>query len=636
MSSYMRIVVKIFVGAVPVALWLGFVVCAAGCRGDEGKGAGHDEIATSSDLPHGDGHSQKRSEGLYRDAPGELRKDASGVPEVDRLIAEARKQYYRYGNIAAADSLGTLAVQQAGMTYQTRVILHALNAWMGMYELGYDHAKALGYAAQAEELVVQTEIQHIVWSTYNNLAQVWNNDRNFEKAIGFAHRSLATAESAGETGLRTLSLLQIGNILHNNNQVIEGFRYYLNALTIAEETREPHLLIACYKTLSSFYDLNKGYEKAISYKMKEIELISARRPVDSVALSWAQVNLEEIYFSCNNMVHEEKLCALIAFAERQQNNFMKQFILAMFRSYLMNSNLFVRLRILYEEKYPVELEYLKQHQPGIYWRLQAIFLELDNLPDSAYACYQRGAEIAGRSGAMVMEANCYIRFGEFLQRIGRDQDAVEKHLRAFELASAAGYFEYSLKAAGALEGLYEQQGNFRDALLFAQRSRALTDSIAKMNRKEEMLTLEIRNAEQIREINLRTETLATQRRNNIQYTFILLLMIAFFVVLVMLGSFKVSATVVRILGFISFIFFFEFIILLADNWIHHVTHGEPLKVLGIKVVLIAFLLPLHHWSEKRVTHYLLNRKLLRFGKSKIVAFLRGLGSTAREIWGRGS
>lgn len=76
------------------------------------------------------------------------------------------------------------------------------------------------------------------------------------------------------------------------------------------------------------------------------------------------------------------------------------------------------------------------------------------------------------------------------------------------------------------------------------------------------------------------------------------------------------------LGFFSFIFLFEFIILLADNSIHHWTHGEPWKILLIKIFLIAFLLPFHHWIEKRVVDYLLNHRLINFSDFSPIGFLK--------------
>ncbi len=578
-----------------------------------------------------DRKSSQKEDACFKDAQGNI---LCGVPEIDRLVAEARVQYYRYGNLAAADSLATLAIQQAGMTYRTSVMLQSLNAFLGMCEQGYDNTKAVNYARQAEELVLKVDMPELVWNTYINFAKVWNSEFSFDNALGFAYKSLAAAESANIRRMKILSLIQIGNILQNSSQTIESLRYFLNALTIAEASKDPDLLTECYETLSLFYEMNKGYDKAINYKMKEIDLINTHKPLDSIALYWAYISLEKINFCCNNKVQEERLEEIIAFAVKQKNNYMKQYVLAMFRSYLMNNNLFQRLRELYIENYPEELTYLSIQQPGVYFRLKAIFMELDNQIDSAYTFYAKAEEIAVQGGSKVMAANALIRFGEFLQRTGRDREATGKYMQAFELASMTGFFEYALKAAKVLEEIHENSGNFREALHFAQLTRSISDSIARMNRKEEILAMEIRNTENIRKMELKEELLSTRRKYNIQYTFILLLILTFFAVLVTIGNFRVSATAVKVLGFISLIFLFEFIILLTDNQIHQITHGEPLKVLAIKVVLISFLLPLHHWTEKKIIYHLLNRKIIKFEKRKLMAIMRNLKTTATEIWGR--
>jgi hypothetical protein len=103
-----------------------------------------------------------------------------------------------------------------------------------------------------------------------------------------------------------------------------------------------------------------------------------------------------------------------------------------------------------------------------------------------------------------------------------------------------------------------------------------------------------------------------------------------FVILIMLGSLKVPEWIIRMLGFFSFIFLFEFIILLADQQIHEITHGEPWKVLLIKIFLIAILLPLHHGIEKRVIAYLLNHRLLDISRFSPVKQFREQVKKMRE------
>lgn len=42
------------------------------------------------------------------------------------------------------------------------------------------------------------------------------------------------------------------------------------------------------------------------------------------------------------------------------------------------------------------------------------------------------------------------------------------------------------------------------------------------------------------------------------------------------------------------------------------THGEPWKILLIKIGVLSILFPLHHWVEEKATHYLINHKLIDF------------------------
>ncbi|HYD21133.1 MAG TPA: hypothetical protein VEB40_06650, partial [Flavipsychrobacter sp.] len=114
------------------------------------------------------------------------------------------------------------------------------------------------------------------------------------------------------------------------------------------------------------------------------------------------------------------------------------------------------------------------------------------------------------------------------------------------------------------------------------------------------------------------------RRYNIQYMGISIVIVLSFIVLAILGSFKVHRVVVKALGFFSFIFFFEFIIMFADHEIHHFTHGEPWKFMLFKIMLIAILLPLHHWLEEKVIHYLVSHRMVDASRMSFSSFFRNL------------
>ncbi|HEY0041413.1 MAG TPA: hypothetical protein VGB71_12150, partial [Flavisolibacter sp.] len=104
------------------------------------------------------------------------------------------------------------------------------------------------------------------------------------------------------------------------------------------------------------------------------------------------------------------------------------------------------------------------------------------------------------------------------------------------------------------------------------------------------------------------------RRRNLQYTGISMATAFLFIVLILFGMFPISKVTIRMLNFFSFICLFEFIILLIDNWLHDVTHGEPLKIWLAKIFVIAILLPLHHTLEHVAINFLSSQKLQQFRK----------------------
>lgn len=563
----------------------------------------------------------------------ETKKDGQSIPaDIQLLIREARFAYYQLGNLEKTDSLMEIAIQKAETSYDASQILYCINAYFGMNELGFAGSNTGDYAKRAETLVIQIRDSKTEWETWFHLSLVYQDFFEFDKAMTYCYKSLSNAENAGDLDLKARSYLRIGQLLQEQNQPIEGFRFLLNALTLAQNIKEEELLGHCFRSLSMFYTRNKIYEKAVEYRKREIALIKKHLPVDSVALMWSWAHLEEINFEFLNRLNDEKISEILRFSIRKKNAYLKQHMLAMYRMYLMNNDKFNRLQNLYRDEYPEEMDYLANNNPALHFRILAIFSELDNRHDSAVYYYQEAEKLLEKATNKVMLSNFYIRYGQYLERIGKPSEAADRYIKAFALAEDKGYFDYALKAGKALIPLLKEQGKFEAALTYSEKNRAITDSLASLNRKDEMLSLEIRNEEQIREMAAQEEAQATHRRNNIQYSLIVLMILGMFVILILVGSFRIHSGVIHFLSFFSFIFLFEFIILLADNYIHHATHGEPLKIIGIKIILIAILLPLHHYIEKKVTHSLIHRRLLVMERSTFRRFMTKTYHTLKEIW----
>ena len=81
--------------------------------------------------------------------------------------------------------------------------------------------------------------------------------------------------------------------------------------------------------------------------------------------------------------------------------------------------------------------------------------------------------------------------------------------------------------------------------------------------------------------------------------------------------FKVSAGTIKMIGFFAFLMFFEFIFLIFKKNIYSITEGEPWKDLLFMIGLAAILLPLHHWLEHKVIHYLTSHNRLTAAGSQL-------------------
>jgi tetratricopeptide (TPR) repeat protein len=202
------------------------------------------------------------------------------------------------------------------------------------------------------------------------------------------------------------------------------------------------------------------------------------------------------------------------------------------------------------------------------------------------------------------------------QKTGNYQKAIPLYLKVKEIADKTGQLESAEKAALYLDTLYTKTGNFQQANVYNSIYYQYKDSIQTLNKEKEIAQVEaadeLQRAQQFEKEQLEVK----RKRYNIQYLAITIGIAGLLIILVMMGMFKVSATTIKMIGFFTFLMFFEFIFLLFKKNIASITHGEPWKDLLFMIALAALLLPFHHWLEHKVIHYLTSHnRLTASGKS---------------------
>jgi hypothetical protein len=543
------------------------------------------------------------------------RESATDSLKILHLSDIAFYYYDGLGDPEIADSLSSLAIRIAEKSYRPDLLLLAYNLYLESNDLSVFQKKAKELAGKAGRLCIAVNNPGMEWRTCKNTAAVHLAGYAYDQALTSGYRELSIAGILENDTLRAESYLDIGRSLQGKNQMIEAFRNYLNATFIAEKMNDPELLIKCYSRLSRFYNDNKVFDKAIEYKLLQTELIKSTGPVDSVALMWSLFDLQNIDFYSNyNRINEVISQEILEFAYRHKLDRLKDYIFTLYRTHLIEADQIGQLYQLYHERYPGELSETFQENPSLYYRLMALFNEYKDRPDSAYYYFNKAEQLVRNDPNKILQSRFYDRFGQFLVRQGKYKDAIGKFTRSFDLAKEASFLDYMLSASRNLEVLSARTGNFKMAYSFAVQNRVLADSIGNLAKKDQLIILEIAHETRQRELAAEREQQKILRRHNIQYTAIPVIIVAVFIILLMFGSFRVPEWSIRVMGFFSFIFLFEFIVLIADHKILEITHGEPWKILLIKIFLIALLLPFHEWLEKKVIEYLLAHKLIDFSK----------------------
>lgn len=532
--------------------------------------------------------------------------------KIEELAALAFHFYDNQGDKQLADSAGQKAIELAEASYQPALLLLAYIRYLENNDISAYLTKSQNYAQEAVTMSKLVNNPKLEWQALRSAVKVNIAAYKYDKALAISYQALALADAMQNDEYKAESYLLIGQSLEGNNQKIEAFRNYLTTSSIAEKLQNVSLLKKCYSLLSGFYNNNKIYNKAIHYKLKEVDVILKSLPVDSVRLLWAKYDLQVIDVnSNNNKLNTKSIHEILDFAVRNNHPRLKNYEIALYRSHLVAADKISQLAEFYTLQFPEEFNRLSIEYPALYYRLKAYFNENEGRDDSAFFYLNKAEQLIKSDPNKIMQSNFYQRYGQFLVRQGEQKSAISKFLKSYELAREASYFEYMLSASKNIETLYASMGDYKNAFIYSGLNRALADSISKFTQNDQLLMLEIdhetKQLERLTELN----EIETHRRHNIQYMAITIVIIAMFILLIMLGSLTIPTWVIKVLGFFSFILLFEFIIMIADHKIYEITHNEPWKILLIKIGLIAFLLPFHHWIEKRVIHYLINNKLLK-------------------------
>jgi tetratricopeptide (TPR) repeat protein len=446
------------------------------------------------------------------------------------------------------------------------------------------------------------------------LSSIYLQAPDVETSLKYVSEAFSILSVLKNDSLKVLAHTGYGNVYLAKNEKIMALRYYLQALQKAEDIKNHTLMRDSYQALARFYNNISAYDKAIDNAMlayKELDKLTDRsvryqRVIDMSTLGRYysfKKNYEMAIYYYERSIH---------MADSLKYTTLKM------PAYVSLLNLYLQM-----DQPQKALAYMNS-QPGRNLQQYMNTFGFSKVVDQVFAVVytETGQYDSARNRFAVAspffeqgtnennKMSFYYQLATLYKKTGEHVKSIDYYLKAKDIALSTGSLETARDISQQLDSMYAKTGDYEMSYKYNSIYYQYKDSVEKMNKEKDVAQVEAADEQQRLERARKEEEERIRRKNNIQYMGITIGIGAIFILLVVFGMFRVSATTIKFIGFFGFLMFFEFIFLIFKKNIYSITHGEPWKDLAFMIALAAMLVPLHHWMEEKVIHYLTSHNRL--------------------------
>jgi tetratricopeptide (TPR) repeat protein len=472
--------------------------------------------------------------------------------------------------------------------------------------------RSVSYYEMALELAKKYKMDSSIVKCYLALSRVNRSLPDYDKALDYCDQARAYSDRLKDDSICAEVYLEYGSVHIGKNEKIKALRNFLDAIRIGEEVKNIYLQRDGFNKLSGFYATIGNYDTAIYVQLQSLKLLEKITGPQAVYRKIDELNrVGNLHSSAKNY---DNALYYYERALRIADSIKYEPIKPM--TYMSIINNYLRAdqpqkALDYFNTHPQLKDFLRKVNFGnfIEQSYGFIYLKLGKY-DSAKYYYSKVGFFFENDANSSNKYGYYLQMGMLHSKTGEVDKSIDFYLKAKAIADDVGDLDQMSEVVIRLDSLYQKKGDFKQAYAYASLNVKYKDSSDKLGREKELLQIEVEDTKKrvLREQKEQEEI--RRRRNNIQYIGITFGIALLFVTLVVLGMFKVSTGLIRAIGFFVFLMLFEFIFLLFKKNIYSITHGEPLKDLAFMIGLAALLVPLHHWLEHKVLHFLTSHNRL--------------------------
>jgi Tetratricopeptide repeat len=470
----------------------------------------------------------------------------------------------------------------------------------------------LAYKIAKENKLEKEQAEVLLWQAY-----LQRMIPDIDKSITYITQAFALTQSLNNDSLMAACYLSFSESYEEKGDKLLTLKNTFEATSIAERIQNLPLERACYLQLSDFYFSTKNYDKALDYAFKVLGLDNRSTSDESkygkggVYTTIGNIYVQKKNYNMAQTFYEKsiKYADSVGFPPMKMQGSM-----SLFNMYLASDE--PQKALTYFNSRPDLKQYIINYGLGsVVDQAYAVVYTNMNKLDSASYYYSRCLPFFEGGLNPSTKISFYYYYGDYLMRKKDMTGAIAVFEKGKQLAESTQSLNSIRIYARLLDSAYSLSGNYLQALFYNKLANKYKDSLDKLGKEDEILQLQITDEEKRMERVAAAEKEKIEKRNRIQYMAIIIAIAALFVGLVMLGFLRVSASTIRIIGFFAFLMFFEFVFLVFKKSIYGITQGEPWKDLGMMILIAALLVPLHHWVEHKVIHYLSSQHMLRLRSS---------------------
>ena len=437
---------------------------------------------------------------------------------------------------------------------------------------------------------------------YIRLAGIYRKRGLFNEAIQQATQAFTALANTNADSLRCVLYNELGDIYIAKGDAVPAYKNYNNAFDIAYKQKNIQQQSEIYHRFSELYRSFGDNETSKKYLLQSLQLNTKNHYSEGLFKDY--IGLARI---SNDRNYIDKASELAKGLNSDRNKLVAKQL--MYYWYMVEGKNSTQT-FNYLLSNPDLVQFFKN--PGLanyYWQTGDIYRYSAKFDSALYYYRLAETELTANYDAG-NKLTIYTAMAEtYLQN--RDSSIAKNYFeKAFVLCRQINKLSPLLSICTQIGMLHAKNSDFKMAYYYAIQADSASKLLQSNAAKDKVVMLQVDRENKKRESDVLEAAQKTERKHNLQVMAITLMLTGIFAFMLFLGMFAVSKTTIRMIGYFAFISLFEFIIVLLDHPIIAISHGEPLKIWGIKICLIAMLVPFQHFLEHRLISFLQSRKLL--------------------------